>query len=122
LHNIPFRFGPISGGDRIPNELKKSFSIMSRFNEFLRDLSNKYIQFSPLMNMTFKNSHKIFVNSDATKKLIPTKYHFKTKELLAIGTDLTGLEQCTRSKKISIWKKGDFKLAKIPCIFSMGIY
>ena len=60
---------------------------MSRFNEFLRDLSNKYIQFSPLMNMTFKNSHKIFVNSDATKKLIPTKYHFKTKELLAIGTD-----------------------------------
>jgi glycosyltransferase involved in cell wall biosynthesis len=87
LHNIPFIFGPISGGDRIPNELKKSFSIMSRFNEFLRDLSNKYIQFSPLMNMTFKNSHKIFVNSDATKKLIPTKYHFKTKELLAIGTD-----------------------------------
>ena len=42
--------------------------------------------------------------------------------ILAIGTDLTGLEQCTRSKKISIWKKGDFKLAKIPCIFSMGIY
>jgi 16S rRNA (cytidine1402-2'-O)-methyltransferase len=42
--------------------------------------------------------------------------------ILAIGADLTGQEQCTRSKKISIWKKGDFELAKIPCIFSMGIY
>ena len=42
--------------------------------------------------------------------------------ILAIGADLTGQEQCTRSKKISIWKKGDLKLAKIPCIFSMGIY
>ena len=42
--------------------------------------------------------------------------------ILAIGADLTGQEQCTRSKKISIWKKGDLELAKIPCIFSMGIY
>jgi 16S rRNA (cytidine1402-2'-O)-methyltransferase len=42
--------------------------------------------------------------------------------ILAIGADLTGQEQCIRSKKISVWKKGDIKLAKIPCIFSMGFY
>ncbi len=42
--------------------------------------------------------------------------------VLAIGADLTGKEQRTRSKKISIWKKEDFKMDKIPCIFSMGIY
>ena len=42
--------------------------------------------------------------------------------VLAIGADLTGKEQRTRSKKISIWKKEDFKIDKIPCIFSMGIY
>ena len=87
LLNIPFIFGPISGGDRIPDQLKKNFSFASKFKEFLRDLSNKYIKFSPLMNLTFSNSFKIFVNSEATKKLIPSKYHFKTEELLAIGTD-----------------------------------
>ena len=42
--------------------------------------------------------------------------------ILAIGADLTGQEQCIRSKKISVWKKGDIKLDKIPCIFSMGVY
>ena len=46
----------------------------------------------------------------------------KPDTVLAIGADLTGQEQRTRSKKISIWKKEDIKIDKIPCIFSMGVY
>jgi 16S rRNA (cytidine1402-2'-O)-methyltransferase len=42
--------------------------------------------------------------------------------VLAIGADLTGQEQYTRSKKVSVWKKNFFKLDKISCIFSIGIY
>ena len=44
----------------------------------------------------------------------------KPDTVLAIGADLTGSEQCTRSKKISVWKKESFKLDKIPCIFLLG--
>ena len=87
LHKIPFIFGPISGGDKISYQLRKNFSFIFKFKEFLRDLSNNYIKISPLMNITFSKSHKIFVNSKETKKLIPSRYHHKTEELLAIGTD-----------------------------------
>jgi len=46
----------------------------------------------------------------------------KPDTVLAIGADLTGQEQYTRSKKVSVWKKTFFKLDKIPCTFSIGIY
>jgi len=45
----------------------------------------------------------------------------KSDTVLAIGADLTGQEQCTRSKKVSVWKKENFKIDKIPCIFSIGV-
>ena len=46
----------------------------------------------------------------------------KPDTVLAIGADLTGQEQYTRSKKVSVWKKTFFKLDKIPCTLSIGIY
>ena len=50
LYKIPFIFGPVSGGDTSPIRLK-SFSIKYKIKEYLRDLSNFYIKFSPLMNL-----------------------------------------------------------------------
>ena len=89
LYKIPFIFGPISGGDIIPNNLRKKFTLFEKIKEFLRDLSNYYIKISPLMNLTFLKSKKIFVNSEATKKIIPSKYHYKTELMLAIGNSNT---------------------------------
>mgnify|MGYP001273510992 CR=1 FL=1 len=46
----------------------------------------------------------------------------KQDTVLAIGADLTGQEQYICSKRISAWKKANFKIDKIPCIFSIGVY
>ena len=46
----------------------------------------------------------------------------KPDTVLAIGADLTGQEQYICSKRISAWKKAHFKIDKIPCVFSIGVY
>ena len=87
LYKIPFIFGPVAGGDKIPYRLKKGLPFIYKLKELLRDLSNYYIKISPLMNITFSKSYKIFVNTEETKNLIPSRYHHKTEVMLAIGVD-----------------------------------
>ena len=99
LYKVPFIFGPISGGDTIPMNLRKNFSLIEKIKEFARDLSNNYIKFSPLMNLTFFKSKRIFVNSEATKKIIPSKYHHKTELMIAIGNSDTVKASLNFNKK-----------------------
>lgn len=85
LYNIPFIFGPVSGGDTVPINLRKNFRLIDFIKEYLRDLSNLYLKFSPLMNLVFLKSNKIFVNSFETKNNILKIFHKKITVLLAIG-------------------------------------
>ena len=103
LYNIPFIFGPVSGGDTIPKQLMKEFSFYSKFKEFIRNLSNRYIQISPLMNLTFLNSKKILVNNAETKKLIPYIYHHKIEEMLAVGINNNGSHKIKLDKDNSVF-------------------
>ena len=85
LYNVPFIFGPLSGGDTVPTNLRKNFTLKEKIKEFLRDLNNFYIRFSPLVNLNFFKAHKIYVNSENTKGIIPKIYHYKVDILLAVG-------------------------------------
>jgi glycosyltransferase involved in cell wall biosynthesis len=87
LYKIPFIFGPIAGGETIPNNLRKKLPLATKFKELLRDVSNYYVKISPLINLNFYKSYKIFVTSEESKRLIPLRYHYKTKILLAIGME-----------------------------------
>ncbi len=87
LYNIPFIYGPVAGGDTIPFRLRKKFSFLEKMREFIRDINNRYIKISPFINLTLSRSHKIYVTSEETKKLIPKKYYHKTYLKLAIGID-----------------------------------
>jgi glycosyltransferase involved in cell wall biosynthesis len=87
LCNVPFIYGPLSGGEEVPIKLRKSFNMKNKIKEWFRDISNKVIIFSPFVNMTFKRSNKIIVNTEATKKKIPKSYHHKTYVELAIAID-----------------------------------
>ena len=98
LHKIPFIFGPVSGGENSPKILKKNFPAVYKLKEFLRDLSNLYIKISPLINLTLSKSHRIFVCTEESKKIIPLKYHHKTEVLLAIGIEKY-LKKNTKSTK-----------------------
>ena len=63
LYNIPFIFGPVSGGDSIPFKLRNKFTFIENIKELLRDFNNMYIKFSPLINLTLSKSYKIYVCS-----------------------------------------------------------
>ena len=86
---VPFIFGPVAGGETPPYHLRKNWLFFNKINELFRDLSNYYVKVSLFMNITFSRSCKIFVTSEETKKVIPSRYHFKTEKLLAIGFDET---------------------------------
>ena len=91
--NVPFIFGPIAGGEQIPNKLIKNFDFKSKLKENLRYLNNKFVNYSPILNMVFKRSIKIIVTSNETKLKIPKKYHHKTFVELAIAPDVKNVVQ-----------------------------
>ena len=83
--NVPFIFGPVAGGDRIPNQLRKHLLFKNRLFESFRDFINHLIKYSPIHYLLFKKCKKIICNSDATKNLVPNQFHSKTKKLLGIS-------------------------------------
>ena len=99
FYDIPFILGPLSGGDTVPLKLRKKFGFFGSVKEFIRDLSNLYIKFSPLMNLVFYKSKKIYVNSNETKNYIPKIFHKKISNLLAIGIEVNNNIRPRRIKK-----------------------
>lgn len=85
--NVPFLLGPVAGGDKIPIKLRKKFFLKNKLFEYLRDWINYLIKISPLHTNMYRNSKKIFYNSNETKELIPKKFHHKSKKILAISID-----------------------------------
>ena len=102
LCNVPFIYGPLSGGEEVPIKLRNSFNMKDKIKEWFRDISNKAIIFSPFVNMTFKRSNKIIVNTEATKKKIPKSYHHKTYVELAIAIDE---QKLNTAKKINFYQE-----------------
>lgn len=113
LLKIPFIFGPISGGINIKKNLRKSFTFKEKIFEYLRDLSNFYIPYSPLINLCFKRSKKIFVADKETLKLIPLIYKKKTSLLLGIGSKLN------KKIKINNFKKKIFRICFVGRLLSI---
>ena len=81
---IPFYFGPVSGGERIPARLRKGFSFQERWCERLRDLSNCLVPLDPLLRWVFRRADKIIVTHD-TVPLIPRRLRHKCDVRLAVG-------------------------------------
>ena len=69
-----FLFGPVAGLENIPTQLTKNFSFKDKISEIIRFISNFYIYFSPLMNLTFLTSKKIIVSSKANFNKISKLY------------------------------------------------
>lgn len=74
-----FIFGPAAGFESIPIKLIKNFKILDKIKEIVRLVSNKYILFSPLMNLTFFTSKRILVSSKINFNQIPFFYRHKTQ-------------------------------------------
>ncbi|MGL1958241.1 MAG: glycosyltransferase family 4 protein [Colwellia sp.] len=82
---IPFVYGPVGGGESPPMHLIRKFPFKAKLKEILRNISNSFVKYDPLMRQTFKYADKIVVTSEQTKNLIPTKYQRKIEVKLAIA-------------------------------------
>ena len=83
--NIPFLYGPVSGGENIPSIIKYPISIKNYFKEFIRNISQNIFRITPNFHKTMNNSNLILVTTNETKAIIPKKYHNKVKKFQAIG-------------------------------------
>ena len=97
---IPFYFGPVSGGERVPRQLRADFSAWERWREWLRGLSNLMVQYDPLLRKVFRTAKEIVVTRD-TLELIPQRWRYKCRTLLAIGLSRDYLDHAASEVKRS---------------------
>ena len=91
---IPFVFGPVSGGEKIPRAIRYPLDFKSYLCESARRCTQLIPVLSFNMRRAFKKARIIFSVTEETLTLIPKKYHHKVKIIQAIGIT----ENCCRPK------------------------
>jgi glycosyltransferase involved in cell wall biosynthesis len=111
---IPFMFGPVAGGETAPMRLRWGCGWKGLLREFVRDLSNLFIKFDPLVQSTLRRATRIFVTSEQTRSLVPRVFHPKTAVRLAIGYDgmTADSDMHAQSGPFSILYVGEFLYLK----------
>jgi glycosyltransferase involved in cell wall biosynthesis len=84
---IPLIWGPVSGGENIPECIKIEMSMKEKIIEFIRLLSQYYALIIPSIRKTMKYSKYILVATEETKEKIPTNFQEKTLIMPAIGIE-----------------------------------
>lgn len=87
LLDIPFIFGPVAGGDEIPNGYIDDFSFSQKLVEYVRWFANGLVRFDPLMLLTFKTAQRVIFTSESHYARIPQWVRDKASVELAIGCD-----------------------------------
>ena len=82
-----FIFGPVGGGERAPLRMIFDTSAKNIFYELGRIISNLLVLVDPLMLSVFRRSNKIYVTTQETKGVVPSRYHHKVEVLPAISID-----------------------------------
>ena len=82
---IPFIYGPIAGGEKIPRVIKYPLNQKDILIEKVRELTQKIPKYSLSMRKAFREAAKIIVVTEDTKRLVPEKYQEKTAVFQAIG-------------------------------------
>ena len=93
---IPFRLGPLSGGERVPWKLRRDMSLPARAFELVRDGANLLLRFDPLMRAAIRRATRIYLTSRESLDLIPKRFHYKCEVQLAIGLTRMQLAYCSR--------------------------
>jgi glycosyltransferase involved in cell wall biosynthesis len=98
--DLPFWFGPVSGGEGVPLRLRAGFSAGQQWRERLRDISNALVPRDPLLRRTFRQAEKILVTRD-TLALVPRRWRYKSIVQLAIGLSEHNLASTKDKRKSS---------------------
>jgi glycosyltransferase involved in cell wall biosynthesis len=84
---IPFVFGPVGGGEKMPPQFRASLPIFSRMAESLRNVGNRLVAFDPLMRRTYASARIIACTTEETLTAIPVGFRDKCIVQRAIGID-----------------------------------
>ncbi len=82
---VPFVYGPVGGGERIPNEIDLQMSKRDRVVENIRNLVADVSMMTFAKRKCLKKASLILTTTDETRKLIGNKYKSKTAILQSIG-------------------------------------
>ncbi len=82
---IPFYFGPVSGGERVPKLLRRDMSRRAEAVELVRECANRLLRLDPLMLSAFRRADRIYITSRDSLPLIPVRFHTKCAIQLAVG-------------------------------------
>lgn len=83
--DVPFLYGPVSGGENTPAVIRYPMSKKERVIELIRSLSQWFFKSTSNFAKTMDRAKLILVTTDETKALIPKKYHSKIKVFQSIG-------------------------------------
>lgn len=84
---IPLIWGPVSGGENIPEGIKINMSKKESFIEIARKLSQTLALYSTSIRKTMKVAKVILTTTEETRNKIPKKYLGKTYVMPAIGVE-----------------------------------
>lgn len=84
---IPFLWGPIGGGEKLPHISGRKNNFCGILYELLRSFQMNIYRFLPFSRGALKNAYKILVTTEETKNLIPSKYRNKCILFQSLGID-----------------------------------
>ena len=85
--NIPMIWGPVSGGENIPDSIHIKMSVKEKAIEKIRKISQTIALIDPSIRKTMKCAKYILVATNETRQRIPAKYLDKTIVVPAIGLE-----------------------------------
>lgn len=84
---LPLIWGPVAGGDNIPQSIKIRMTTKERTSELVRGVLQRLSLFTPSIRKTMKHAQLILVATQETKSQFPAKYQKKARIMPAIGLE-----------------------------------
>jgi glycosyltransferase involved in cell wall biosynthesis len=85
---IPFIWGPVGGGERVPEAFRKSYSMTAKTQERFRDIILSSLRMNLFFISTCRLSRIILVRTEETLQKIPDRYRDKTVKIIETGIAL----------------------------------
>ncbi|MFC5412574.1 glycosyltransferase [Larkinella bovis] len=110
LLNTKFIIGPVGGGELAPWPIIKELDFKSIVFEVLRYFSNITAKYSPLLNLMYAYSWRIYVKTPETTKFISKKFSYKIRTAHDIGVTKTHSDNIcsTTTERFQILYMGRF--------------
>lgn len=99
---IPFIWGPIGGGEGIPDNYLSRFSLKQKLTQKFRKVLIKTILINPLTFFSCYKATSILVRTKDTYNIIPNRYKNKTKIILETGMEFNEFKNIKK-----IWRKNN---------------